>query len=90
MYFNATHVWREVTPEGTLLHEGIYVPELGFLLIRPKHCRADTEMGVYRLLRTVNTEDVFTMYEAERQNWVQPRRPALVTRGTRVQKAMFV
>ena len=86
---NATHIWRQRTPNGIVLQSGIYVQTLGFLMLRPKHVRADAELGLYRLMRNVNVEDVYTMYEAEGRGWVAPMRPAFITRDTRVQRTMI-
>ena len=89
MYQSATHVWRQRTANGVILQSGIYVQHLGFLMLKPKHVRADTDLGLYRLLRGVPAEDVFTMYEAERQGWVVAPRAVTITRGTRIQKTMI-
>jgi len=85
---NATHIYRELTPGGYVYHRGIFVQELGFLLLTAKHIRPDTEVGLYRLLKNLNVMDVFTLAEATQQGWI-PQRPVLLDRETRMKKTMI-
>ena len=85
---NATHIYRELTPGGYIYHRGVFIQEMGFLLLSPKHVRPETELGLYRLLKNINVMDVFTLAEAASQGWI-PQRPVLLDRQTRMKKTMI-